>query len=247
MYAALNFAGNQPFNDWFAPDTTQRHPLGLRVTAVDEFWGAGEFMYIKSNDAILKGSLVAYAGVSVALGVVTSYLGVLLPSAAGQGFPFGVAMAPMASGTYGWIMLSGTAVYKTSATVAADTVVGIGAAGVVAANSNGKQLVGVRNTVSATGTNTAYANISTGSAAIVCPAGYAGFFLGMALTGTAGIPASTVVAKLDPDGRTIWSGSAIGTVGDKNSTASGSITLTGTYTGYGQGQINNPFAQGAIL
>jgi hypothetical protein len=78
-------------------------------------------------------------------------------------------------------------------------------------------------------------------------AGYQGFFIGMALTGTAGIPASTVVAKLDPDGRTIYTGSAIGTVGDKNATASGLITLTGTYTGYGQGQINHPFAQGAIL
>ncbi len=245
MYASLDFAGNQPFNDWFAPDTVQRHPLGLRVSAVDEFWGCGEFMYVKSNDAILKGSLVAYGGAATALGVNTSFLGTLLPSTAGQGFPFGVAMAPMASGTFGWIMLSGTAVYKTSATVAADTAVGIGAAGVVAANSAGKQLVGVRNTVAATGTNTTYAGTTTGSAAVVCQGGYQGFFLGMALSGT-GIPASTVVARLDPDGRTIYTGSAIGTAGDKNATASGLITLTGTYTGYGQGQINHPFAQGAI-
>jgi len=244
MYAPLGFTGNQPFNDWFAPDTTQRHPLGLRVTAVDEFWGFAEFMYIKSNDAILKGSLVTWGGAAIALGVSTAFLGTLLPSTAGQGFPFGVAMAPMASGTFGWIMLSGCAVYKTSATVAADTVVGIGAAGIVAANSNGKQLVGVRNTVSATGTNTAYANQTIGSSALVLPAGYAGFFLGMALSGT-GIPASSLVAKLDPDGRTIYMGSAIGTI-DKLATASGLITLTGTYTGYGQGQINHPFSQGAI-
>ena len=55
MFAALNYAGNQPFNDWFAPDTTQRHPLGTKITAIDEFWGLGEFVYIKSNDAIPNG------------------------------------------------------------------------------------------------------------------------------------------------------------------------------------------------
>jgi hypothetical protein len=67
----------------------------------------------------------------------------------------------------------------------------------------------------------------------------------MAITGT-GIPASTVVAKLDPDGRTVYAGSAIGVLGDKNSTASGSVTATGTYTGFGQGVIQYPFTQGAI-
>jgi hypothetical protein len=40
-------------------------------------------------------------------------------------------------------------------------------------------------------------------------------------------------------------GSAIGTL-DKTATASGSITLTGTYTGFGQGIITSPFTQGAI-
>jgi hypothetical protein len=67
----------------------------------------------------------------------------------------------------------------------------------------------------------------------------------MALSGT-GIPASTVVAALDPDGKRIYMGSAIATI-DKLATATGSITLTGTYTGFGSGLINNPFAQGAIL
>src|SRR6185369_12772892 len=114
-------AGVQPFNDWFAPDTTQRQQLGLRVVAVDPFWGLGTFMYIKSNDAILKGSLVMWD---------ESYNGALLPSTALQGFPFGVAMAPMASGTYGWVQLEGRAVYKTNATVAADTAIAVAAAGI---------------------------------------------------------------------------------------------------------------------
>ena len=236
MFSAINFAGSQPFNDWFLPDTTQRHTLGLKVTGVDNFWGLGEFVYVKSNDAILKGSLVAING---------TYNGVLLASTAGLGFPFGVAMAPMASGTFGWLQVAGLAVYKTNATVAADVAVAVAAAGIAGTLAAGKQLMGVRNTVAATGTKTVTAGTVNGTG-VLTTGGYDGFFIGMALSGT-GIPASTVVARLDADGRTIYTGSAIETLGDKNSTATGSITLTGTYTGFGQGFIMSPHSQGQIL
>lgn len=239
MFAPVSpTAGVQPFNDWFAPDTTQRNALGLKVDAVDPYWGWGEFVYIKSNDAILKGSLVA-------VGTAPTYLGTLLPSTAGQGFPFGVAMAPMASGTYGWIQTAGMAVYKTNATVAADTAVAVAAAGIAGTLANGKQLVGVRNVKAATATVTNATTITTLNSSVLDTGGYDGFFLGLTLTGT-GIPASTIVAKLDPDGRRIYMGSAIGTI-DKLATASGTITLTGTYTGFGAGIINNPFAQGQVV
>jgi len=237
MFAAISpTVGTQPFNDWFTPDTVQRQPLGMTINAVDPYWGTGEFIYVKSNDVILKGSLVAWD---------ETYTGVLLPSTTLQGFPFGVAMAPMAAGVFGWLQISGRAVYKTSATVAADANVAIAAAGVVGASATGKQLVNVRNRVSATGTITVSALTTNGNNVLLCQKGYDGFFLGMALSGT-GIPASTVVAGLDPDGKRIYTGSAIGTFGDKNSTASGQVTITGTYTGYGSAIINRPFAQGAI-
>lgn len=230
MFAAIGpFAGTQPFNDWFVPDTTARHVLGTTVTAVDPFWGAGKFMYVKSNDAILKGSLVMWDEV---------YQAALLPSTVTQGFCFGVAMAPMASGVYGWVQLEGRAVYKTNATVAADGVVAVAAAGILGATATGKQLIGIRNRISATGTKTFSAQTLTGSNKLFVGAGYDGAFLGMALSGT-GVPASTVVAALDPDGKTIYMGTSIGTA-DKVATATGGITLTGTYTGYGSGMINNP-------
>ena len=238
MFAPITpIAGDQPFNDWFAPDTTQRQALGLVVDAVDPYWGYGKFMYIKSNDAIIKGSLVI-------VGTAPTYLGTLLPSTANLGAPFGVAMAPMASGTYGWIQVAGGCVYKTSATVAADAAVGIGTAGMVGAYSAGKGMVNVHNLKSATATTTVTAHTTNGTG-VLTTQGYDGFFLGMALSGT-GIPASTVVAKLDPDGQTIYTGSAIGTLGDKNSTATGSITLTGTYTGYGHGIIMFPSTSSAV-
>lgn len=236
MFAAISgFVGTQPFNDWFAPDTTARHVLGTKVTAVDPFWGLGVFMYVKSTDAVLKGSVCMWD---------ESYNAVLLPSTALQGFPWGVAMAPMSTGKYGWIQIEGRAVYATNATVAADAIVAIAAAGILGATATGKQLIGVRNRVAATGTKTVTAQTHAGQA-VLDTAGYDGFFLGMALSGT-GIPASTVVAALDPDGKRIYTGSAIGTTGDKNSTATGSITLTGTYTGFGSGMINSPTTMVAV-
>lgn len=232
MFSAISpTVGTQPFNDWFIPDTVQRHPLGMEVTAVDPFWGAGTFLYLKSGDAVLKGSAVMWDEVFSAS---------LLPSTVTQGFPFAIAMAPAASGVYFWAQVNGRAVYKTNATVAADGVLAVAAAGILGATATGKQVLGIRNRIAATGTKT-FANTQTvsGNGILLVPQGYDGAFLGMALSGT-GIPASTVVAALDPDGKRIYTGSAIATLGDKNSTATGSITLTGTYTGYGSGVINRP-------
>lgn len=238
MFAPISpFAGADPFNDYFVPTTEQNQALGLVVPALDPYWGFGEFMYVKSNDAILKGSLVE-------LGTFPTFLATLVPNTANLGRPFGVAMNNMAAGTFGWVQISGFAVYKTNATVAADAAIGIAAAGIAGTNTAGKQLLGVRNVKSATATTTVTAGTLTNSY-VLKTSGYDGFFLGMALGGT-GIPASTVVAKLSEDGTTIFMGSAVGTVGDRLATASGAITLTGTYTGYGAGFIQRPFTQGAI-
>lgn len=232
MFAPLNFAGATSMNDWFTPDTTQRHPLGYQIEGVDPYWGYGVFQYIKSNDAILKGSCVI-------VGTMPTFLGTLMPSTINLAQPVGFAMAPIPSGSYGWIQLVGFTVYKTNATVAADVAIGISAsAGILGTLVTGKGLLGIHNVKSATATTTVTAGTTNGTG-IVTTGGYDGFFIGMALSGT-GIPASTVVAKLDPDGRTIYTGSAIGTLGDKNSTATGSITLTGTYTGFGAGYVQYP-------
>lgn len=236
MFASVSpTLGTQPFNDWFVSDTVQRQPLGQTITATDPFWGTGKFVYLKSNAAVLKGSLVMWD---------EAYNAALLPNTANQGFPFGVAMYPAAIGNFFWVQTEGRAVYATNATVAADAAIGIGAAGIAGTNTAGKQLLNVRNRISATGTVTVTANTLNGNGTLYAAKGYDGFFLGAALSGT-GIPASTIVAGLDPDGRRIYMGSAIGTF-DKLATATGGVTVTGTYTGFGSGILNNPVAQGAI-
>lgn len=232
MFAAIGpFAGTQPFNDWFVPDTTQRHVLGTCVDAVDPYWGQGSFMYVKSADAVLKGSVCMWD---------EAYNAALLPSAVTQGFPWGVAMAPMASGVYGWIQVAGRAVYKTNATVAADGVMAVAAAGILGATATGKQVIGIRNRIAATGTITASGQTNAGSNVLFFPQGYDGFFLGMTITGTGINASATVVAALDPDGKRVYLGTAIGTATGRNSTATALVTITGTYTGFGSGMINYP-------
>jgi hypothetical protein len=204
------------------------------IDAVDPYWGHGKFMYVKSNDAILKGS-------ACIIGTMPTFLATLFPSTANLASPVGFAMTPLPSGEFGWLQIFGATVYKTNATVAADVAIGISAsAGILGTYAAGKGLFGIHNVKSATAT-TALTNVQTvnGSGTIFCPNGYDGWFLGIALSGT-GIPASTVVAKLDADGKTVYMGSAIGTTGDKLATATGSVTATGTYTGYGAGIITFP-------
>lgn len=236
MYAALNTpAGNQPFNDWFSPDTTQRFALGTKQLAVDPFWGWGEFVYAKASGALTPRTLCV---------LDETYLAVGVPNAANQGFPVCVAMGNMATLTFGWFMTAGYGPIKATATVAADAALGITGVGTVGANTAGKQILGVRNRVAQTGTKVLLSVLTTNGSSVLVTQGYDGWFLGVAVTGT-GIPASSVVAKLDPDGRTVFIGSAVGTI-DKLATATGSISATGTYTGFTLAQMNNPFAQGAI-
>lgn len=234
MFAPINFAGATPFNDWFAPDTTQRHPLGMELDAYDPWWGYARFRYVKSNGTILKGSLCV-------VGTAPTHLATLTPTTVNLGQEQCVAMAPMASGTYGWVQTVGNAIYILSATAAADAAVGIhtSAGSLTGTIVAGRGIIGIHHYKAPTATLTWTANTTNGTGVIKVPSGYDGAFIGMALSGT-GVPASTVVAKLDPDGQTIYTGSAIGTLGDKNSTATGSITLTGTYTGYGMGYLSRP-------
>jgi hypothetical protein len=236
MYAPLDLAIGQSFSDWFEPDTEQRHSLGLRVRAYDPFWGTGDFVYAKAAAAQERGS---------ACFMTHAWVATDIPNTANTGYPIYVSMQAMAQDEYGWYCCTGWVPISTANSVAAGTAFGIAAAGQVGTLANGKQVLGARCTQASTATVTVSGTTRSGSGKILT-AGYDGFFVGMALSGT-GIPASTVVAGLDPDGKTILTGSAVGTFGDKNATASGTVTITGTWTGYLGAVINNPFVQGQIV
>lgn len=237
MYAPNSNVVAQAVSEWFQPDTTQRFPLGMKVDAVDPYWGYGEFIYGKAAAALNFGNLVVMQPTLNTFDKV--------PNTALLGQAVFVATNEFAINEFGWFQKAGVAIVKSTATVAAAAAVGLTGAGTIGAVTAGKQINGYTQLIAQTGTK-AITNVQTlsGSSKLLTPGGYDGWFLGAALTG-AGIPASTVVAKLDPDGMTVWMGSAIETI-DKTATATSNVTVTATYTGYSVGHIESPFAQGQI-
>jgi hypothetical protein len=220
--------GSAPLNLAYASDTTQRQVLGSIVGGVDNFWGEGEFMYLKSNDVILLGSVVIWNNLSVAT---------LVPNAAIQGIPVAVALVAAAAGNFFWAFVSASqAPVVATASVAAGTGFGITGVGTVGAIAAGKQINNAKSVVASAGTVVKSASIINGSA-IVIVGNTDGWFPGVAITGT-GIPASTTITAMSPDGRTVTLNNA--------ATATGQVSLTGTYTGFIIAQFDRPFAQGAI-
>lgn len=89
--------GSQPIAD---ASTTQKHALGLIVTASDPTYGSGEFQYVKAAAAIrIRDWCSIVYDVNTATPLVANAIG-----------PCGVAMAALASGEYGWLQITGKAI-----------------------------------------------------------------------------------------------------------------------------------------
>jgi hypothetical protein len=83
--------------------SVQQHPLGMIVQAVDETYGAAEFVYLKGVASTVVGSWVTY-------NADDGTTALLAANAIG---PVGVAMsANAAATTFGWYQISGKAVGK---------------------------------------------------------------------------------------------------------------------------------------
>lgn len=89
--------GAQPIAE---KSTTQNHPLGMIVSAVDPTYGVGEFIYLKGVGSTAVGSWVGY---SPTLG--TSVLAV-----ANGTYPLAVSMTTnTTTASYAWYQISGVA------------------------------------------------------------------------------------------------------------------------------------------
>jgi hypothetical protein len=83
-------------------ETTQKHPLGTVVTAVDPTLGGGEFIYLKGVASTVVGSIVNYDD---------NYQTALDTAAvSGPSRPLAVAMSANVADQYGWYQISGLAV-----------------------------------------------------------------------------------------------------------------------------------------
>ena len=220
--------GSQSISNFFVPDTIQRQVLGAQISAADNVWGGGEFIYLKANATLLMGSAVVWD---------LGWNATLVPNTANQGRSVAFAVYPMTVGQFGMFQVSGMAVANATASVAAAVPFGITAAGQVGANSAGKQIVNAASAAPST-TIVLKTNVLVTAGSNVLQTGNTdSWFFGVAVTGT-GIPGGTTITGMSPDGRSVAMSA--------NATASGVVTVTGTYTGFIIAQIQRPFAQGAI-
>lgn len=218
-------------------DTVQKGQLGLVIPSVDNYFGFGEFMYVQfpASAAITQGQLVVISG----FGGASGYSAAVASNAANTGRSLAVAInsvASVAAVQYGWVQISGNAVIKAVASVAAGTTFGLDATtgGSVNANSAGRQVLNAVSVAASTFAVTKTATITNGSPRIVLP-NVDGIVPGLAVSGTG---VSGTVSTIDPDNRTVTLSA--------NASAGGSSSVTFTYTGFIVAQINRPFAQGAI-
>jgi hypothetical protein len=125
-------AGSQPIA---TTSTTQRHPLGTIVRAVDETLGEGEFIYLRGIGSTVVGSIVNYDD-----GFLTA-----LDTAAvsGPSRPLAVSMSANVANQFGWYQISGLAVATKADTVSFADGAGLGSAsGLAVAVATGTVLQG---------------------------------------------------------------------------------------------------------
>ena len=220
-------------------DTLPRIANGTPIQAVDPYWGGGEFVWARASAGIRAQGLV---------NLLTSFADGIwrtdateAPNTASLGRTVAIAMGSFSAGQWGWFMIAGTAPVNGTASVAANTTVGITAAGQIGANSAGKQVLNAIS-VAPSSTTVVKANCRAIQGATVLEVPNSdGWFVGAFLSGT-GIAASTAVNYIDPSGRFVTLSLA--------TTARVAGNVTATYNGGGVHfnvvTVNRPFSQGAI-
>lgn len=238
-YANLHgIAGNQQIALFGLPDTTARELPGFILSAVDNYWGGAEFIYAKAGGTIPMGATCAIV-VTVASGQAV-FTASAVGNTANLACPVYVAMVPLTVGQFGWFCMEGFVPVASGASVAADTSLGITAAGVLGAVAAGKQILGLRNMLPAT-TTVVKAGVANAGSKLLTVSNADGWFIGAYLSGT-GIAASSLIVDIDPSGTQITLNNA--------TTAAVNGNVTATYNNgtifYNVALINRPFAQGAI-
>jgi galactitol-specific phosphotransferase system IIB component len=94
--------GAQPINE---NSTTQKHPLGTIVRAVDPTFGEGEFIYLVGVASTTIGLIVNYD-----VATTQKYQTALSTTAVAKTNPLAVAMSANVAGEFGWYQISGLAV-----------------------------------------------------------------------------------------------------------------------------------------
>lgn len=251
MYRFLNDApGYPPINETVLSAAVtayfgsgQNLPPGAIHPVWDPVYGGGEVIWARANGAIPLKQMVSLLPVWNGTTRTFTWDATAVANTANLGRTVAIALADvaMAAGDYGYFLVSGIAPVSGTATVAADTTVGITAAGQIGANSAGKQILNARCVLAASATTAKAGAVGASGDNTIFVPDTDGLFVGGYLSGT-GVGASAIVSYIDPMGKfiraTVVNSAAIaGTVTQTNNNA----TIF-----YNTLHINRPFAQGAI-
>ena len=236
--------------DFSTSDDTQEMALGTTIEATSTDydttagvpnWGMAELVYVaNASVAILPGTICV---IDKNFRVVAS---AVAATQANTGAPLFVALTNFAVGStttqYGWVLRRGVCPVAFSVAATAGRVFAGTAGKATPTAAAGIQILNAQTLIAAATTFTRTGKTLSGSSRVRF-ANVAGMFVGQAISGT-GIPASSVISAIDPDGTSVYIGSAVGTL--VTATASGSVTVTLTPTGFGIVQWDYPFYQGQI-
>jgi predicted RecA/RadA family phage recombinase len=218
----------------YAVDTTQRMRTGFMVTAIDNYWGPGEFIYGKATATVPSGSICSMNSV-LTNGILEMQMTAVATGVANGGNSLCVAMSNFTVGQFGWFCIGGLVPMATTTSIANGVKIGLSQTTAGRADTfattfgvlNAKSILAATTTVVKAGCSGV-----SGASTIQVP-NSEGWFIGCVLTGT-GVGASALVTNVSPDGRVV-------TVSVANSAAvTGSVTAT--YTNFIVAHINRPTA-----
>lgn len=250
MRLAPTYLAGPKLLDFSTSDDVQEMALGTILTATGTDydttanvanWGMAELVYVANvSVAILPGTLC----------VVDKNFRVVASAAAATevntGKPVFAALTHFAVGSttpqYGWVLRRGVAPVRYGVAATAGRVFASTAGLATPTAAAGAQILNAQCLIAAAATFTRTGKTQAGTSRVEF-SNVAGMYVGQAISGS-GIPASSVISALDAGGRGVIIGSAVGT--PVNATASGSVTVTMTNTGFGIVQLDYPFYQGQI-
>jgi hypothetical protein len=134
------------------------------IRGVDPVLGGGEFMFVQFAGTVAAGGVVELTITSVSSGARMDVSAIAWAGTALKGKPLGIAMSGGASGTWGWVQVSGIAVANVSGTVASGDQQFWQASGVISSTGVASKAVINALAVSANG-----ATYGSGSQAVVLP------------------------------------------------------------------------------
>jgi hypothetical protein len=237
LIAAPSLEKDAQFADTYAGGP---YTLGQIVTGFDPAWGFMELVLAKfatASTLVEPGRLVTLSSAFLLADNANTANTARPVYVVAQRFP---SDAGVGSSTplYGWVARSaGLFPVQASAAFTAGPAYFAAAGNITSTLTAGKQVVGMNGITGSTGTDTRQAFTLTGSK-IVKVSSKRGLFVGGTVSGT-GIPASTEIESLD-------TGSNNEIKVNNDCTATGSITMTQTYTGFALCQFSCPSTQGNI-